>query len=61
MFHLFERYTKSMKGYKITTKDRTKKFGVAANSLKILREKAANKFKVGRGELLWNSNLIKLI
>lgn len=50
-----------MKGYKITTKDRTKKFGVAANSLKILREKAANKFKVGRGELLWNSNLIKLI
>lgn len=48
MFHLFESYTKRMKGYKITTKDRTKKIGVAAKSLKILREKACNKFKVGR-------------
>lgn len=35
-----------MTGYKITTRDRSKKFGVAANSLKMLREKAAKKLAV---------------
>lgn len=35
-----------MKGYKITTVDRRQKYGVAADSLKMLMAKAASKLKV---------------
>lgn len=47
MFNLFRKTNdKPMKGYKITTIDRTKKYGIAANSLKMLKDKAADKLKV---------------
>lgn len=45
MFSLF-RKPKPLKGYKITTIDRKQKYGVAADSLKMLKDKAANKLKV---------------
>lgn len=46
MFSLF-RKSKPLKGYKITTIDRKQKYGVAADSLKMLKDKAANKLKAG--------------
>lgn len=39
-------------GYKITNVDRTKKYGVAANSLKMLLEKASLKLSVREIELI---------
>ncbi|ETN62080.1 caspase-activated nuclease [Anopheles darlingi] len=35
-----------MQGYKITDVERSRKFGVAANSFRMLREKASEKFKI---------------
>ena len=35
-----------LRGYKLTTVERTRKIGVAASSLKILKKKAAEKLKV---------------
>ncbi|XP_053675703.1 DNA fragmentation factor subunit beta [Anopheles nili] len=35
-----------LKGYKITDVERSRKFGVAANSLRMLRTKASEKFKI---------------
>lgn len=47
MFGLFARVPeKPLKGYKITTVDRKQKYGIAANSLKMLIDKAAAKLKV---------------
>lgn len=48
-----------MKGYKITTIDRGQKYGVAADSLEMLIEKASTKLKVSHvsGCILWLSGL----
>lgn len=47
MFSFFSRTPKKpMKGYKVTTVDRKQKYGVAADSLKTLIDKASKKFKV---------------
>lgn len=47
MFNLFKKTPeKTLKGYKITSVDRKQKYGIAANSLKMLIDKAAAKFKV---------------
>lgn len=47
MFNLFRKTNqKPLKGYKITTIDRKQKYGVAANSLKMLKDKATDKLKV---------------
>lgn len=47
MFSFFNKTTKrTMKGYKITAIDRGQKYGVAADSLKMLIEKASAKLKV---------------
>ena len=35
-----------LQGYKITNVDRSKKYGVAADSLRMLKTKASEKFKV---------------
>lgn len=43
---LFGKTKKQLKGFKVTSIDRNKKCGIAADSLKMLREKAAEKFKV---------------
>lgn len=43
---LFGRNKKPLKGFKVTGIDRDKKYGIAADSLKMLKEKAAEKFKV---------------
>lgn len=49
MFNFFSKTTKKpMKGYKITTADRKQKYGVAADSLRMLVDKAAAKLKVSR-------------
>lgn len=49
MFNFFSKTTKKpMKGYKITTVDRKQKYGVAADSLQMLIEKASVKLKVSR-------------
>lgn len=45
MFNLFKS-SAILKGYKVTNVDRTKKYGIAANSLKMLKEKASKKFSV---------------
>lgn len=39
-------HSDKMTGYKITTVDRARKFGIAANSLEMLRERALKKLKV---------------
>lgn len=46
MFGLFGGAKKPLKGYKITTVERKQKYGIAANSLKMLKDKASDKFKV---------------
>lgn len=47
MFNLFRKTSqKPLKGYKITTIDRKQKYGIAADSLKMLKDKAADKLKV---------------
>lgn len=46
MFNLFGGKKKPLKGYKITTVDRTQKYGIAADSLKMLKDKASAKLKV---------------
>lgn len=51
MFSLF-RKRKPLKGYKITTIDRKQKYGVAADSLKMLTDKAANKLKVSASDYM---------
>lgn len=38
--------TKPLQGYKVTNVRRTKKYGIAANSLEMLKDKAAAKFQV---------------
>lgn len=43
---LFGKNQKPLKGFKVTSIERNKKYGIAANSLKMLKEKAAEKFKV---------------
>lgn len=49
MFSFFKRSTtKEIKGYKITTVDRKRKYGIAADSLKMLKEKAEAKLQVKR-------------
>lgn len=45
MFNLFKS-SAILKGYKVTNVDRTKKYGIAANSLKMLKDKASKKFSV---------------
>lgn len=37
---------KSLKGYKITNVERQQKYGIAADSLKMLKDKASAKLKV---------------
>lgn len=51
MFGLFGGAKKPLKGYKITTVNRQQKYGIAADSLKMLKDKASAKFKVG----IWNT------
>lgn len=46
MFGLFGGAKKTLKGYKITTVNRQQKYGIAADSLKMLKDKASAKFKV---------------
>lgn len=46
MFGFFGGAKKPLKGYKITTVERKQKYGVAADSLKMLKDKASNKLKV---------------
>lgn len=46
MFGLFGGSKKPLKGYKITTVDRKHKYGIAADSLKMLKDKASAKLKV---------------
>lgn len=46
MFGFFGGAKKPLKGYKITTVDRKHKYGVAADSLKMLKDKAFHKLKV---------------
>ena len=46
MFGFFGGGKKPLKGYKITTVERKQKYGVAADSLKMLKEKASVKLKV---------------
>lgn len=43
---LFGKNKKPLKGFKVTSVDRSKKYGIAADSLKMLKEKASEKFKV---------------
>lgn len=38
--------TKPLQGYKVTNVKRNKKYGIAANSLEMLKDKAAAKFQV---------------
>lgn len=45
MFNLFKS-SAILKGYKVTNVDRSKKYGIAANSLKMLKDKASKKFSV---------------
>lgn len=45
MFTLFKS-SAILKGYKVTNVERTKKYGIAANSLKMLKDKASKKFSV---------------
>lgn len=45
MFNLFKS-SAILKGYKVTNVERTKKYGIAANSLKMLKDKASKKFSV---------------
>lgn len=46
MFGLFGGAKKPLKGYKITRSDRLQKYGIAADSLKMLKDKASTKLKV---------------
>lgn len=46
MFSFFKKSVNEMRGYKITTVDRKKKYGIAANSLKVLKQKAEDKLGV---------------
>lgn len=46
MFGLFGGAKKPLKGYKITTVNRQQKYGIAADSLKMLKDKASAKLKV---------------
>lgn len=46
MFGLFGGVKKLLKGYKITAIDRKQKYGIAADSLKMLKDKASAKLKV---------------
>lgn len=46
MFGLFGGVKKPLKGYKITAVDRKQKYGIAADSLKMLMDKASAKLKV---------------
>ncbi|XP_031618734.1 DNA fragmentation factor subunit beta [Contarinia nasturtii] len=46
MFGLFGSFKRPLKGYKITTIDRKKKYGVAADSLQMLKDKASVKLKI---------------
>lgn len=46
MFGLFGGAKRPLKGYKITTVNRQQKYGIAADSLKMLKDKASVKFKV---------------
>lgn len=39
-------HANKMTGYKITTVDRTRKFGITANSLEMLKDRALKKFNV---------------
>lgn len=51
MFKLFfkdESPEKISRGFKLTTTERSRKIGVAASSLKILKKKATEKLKVNR-------------
>lgn len=43
---LFGKSKKTLKGFKVTSVDRSKKYGIAADSLIMLKEKASEKFKV---------------
>lgn len=51
MFSFFKKNANKMQGYKITTVDRKKKYGIAADSLKMLKQKAGNKFEVKQQNL----------
>lgn len=55
---LFGKSKQPLKGYKVTNVDRNKKCGIAADSLRMLKEKAAEKFKVREilcvHQLQWN-------
>lgn len=46
MFGLFGSAKKPLKGYKITTVERKQKYGIAADSLKMLKDKASAKLKL---------------
>lgn len=46
MFNIFGKAKKPLKGYKVTTVDRRQKHGIAADSLKMLLEKASAKLNV---------------
>lgn len=46
MFRFFAGNKKPLKGYKITGVDRKQKYGIAADSLGMLKEKASAKLKV---------------
>lgn len=43
---LFGKNKKPLKGFKVTSVDRSKKYGIAADSLEMLKHKASEKFKV---------------
>lgn len=50
MFSFFGKTNKPLKGYKITSVDRKQKYGIAADSLTMLQEKAAHKMKVNQND-----------
>lgn len=54
MFGFLGSVKKPLKGYKITTIDRTRKYGIAVNSLKMLKDKASAKLKVRVLHLILN-------
>lgn len=46
MLNITKKNVPQLKGYKVSNVKRTKKYGIAANSLKMLTEKASTKFEV---------------
>lgn len=60
MFGFFGGAKKPLKGYKITAVDRKHKYGIAANSLKMLKDKASAKLKV-RVILMLNHEFLMIL